>query len=206
MTVTATPTFDVFVSHSSRDREFAADVAGRLKFEGLQPFYDASIPLGQEISKAIWDALAECHAFIVIVSPDSTPDAMGMVELGAATAWNKPIFVLLNGPASSRIPEALGNYRVYPRNRLDEVLTQIRRNFEPITDDEREVLKETYRELNIPADRLSQSPLELQQLVESFNEKTKKQLSGTRLLSELLRLRKQAKLPHLSLKRRRTKP
>ena len=206
MTVTATPTFDVFVSHSSRDREFAADVAGRLKFEGLQPFYDASIPLGQEISKAIWDALAECHAFIVIVSPDSTPDAMGMVELGAATAWNKPIFVLLNGPASSRIPEALGNYRVYPRNRLDEVLTQIRRNFEPITDDEREVLKETYRELNIPADRLSQSPLELQQLVESFNEKTKKQLSGTRLLSELLRLRKQAKLPHLSFKRRRTKP
>lgn len=206
MTVTATPTFDVFVSHSSRDRDFAADVADRLKLEGLQPFYDASIPLGQEISKVIWDALAECHAFIVIVSPDSTPDAMGMVELGAAAAWNKPIFVLLNGPASSRIPEALGNYRVYPRNRLDEVLTQIRRNFEPITDDERGVLTETYRELSIPADRLSQSPLELQQLVEAFNLKTKKELSGTRLLSELLRMRKQAKLPHLSSKRRRTKP
>ncbi len=205
MTVTATPTFDVFVSHSSRDRDFAADVADRLKLEGLQPFYDASIPLGQEISKVIWDALAECHAFIVIVSPDSTPDAMGMVELGAAAAWNKPIFVLLNGPASSRIPEALGSYRVYPRNRLDEVLTQIRRNFEPITDDERGVLTETYRELSIPADRLSQSPLELQQLVEAFNLKTKKQLSGTRLLSELLRMRKQAKLPHLSSKRRRTK-
>ena len=203
---TATRTYDVFLSHSARDKDFAADVANRLQAEGLEPFYDASIQLGETVSQAIWDALAECHAFIVIVSSESSPDAMGMVELGAAAAWNKPIFVLLNGPASSRIPEALGNYRVYPRNRLDEVLTQIRRNFEPITDDEREVLKETYRELNIPADRLSQSPLELQQLVESFNEKTKKQLSGTRLLSELLRLRKQAKLPHLSLKRRRTKP
>lgn len=205
MTVTATPTFDVFVSHSSRDREFAADVADRLKSEGLQPFYDASIPLKQEVSEAIWDALAECHAFIVIVSPDSTPDAMGMVELGAATAWNKPIFVLLNGPASSRIPEALGSYQVYPRNRLDEVLTQIRRNFEPITDDERDVLVESYRELNVPADRLSQFPLELQKLAKAFNDKSQKQLSGTRLLSELLRMRKQAKLPNLSSKRRKSK-
>jgi nucleoside 2-deoxyribosyltransferase len=206
MTATATPTFDVFVSHSSRDREFAADVADRLRAEGLQPFHDASIPIGQEISKAIWDALAECHAFIVIVSPDSAPDAMGMVELGAAAAWNKPIFVLLNGPASTRVPEALVNYQVYPRNRIDEVLTQIRRNLEPITDDERHVLTETYRDLSIPADRLSQSPRELQQLVEVFNGKTNKQLSGTRLLSELLRMRKQSKLPRLSPTRRRTKP
>ncbi|MEJ7591836.1 MAG: toll/interleukin-1 receptor domain-containing protein [Planctomycetaceae bacterium] len=206
MTATTTPTFDVFVSHGSRDREFAADVVDRLQAEGLQPFHDASVPVGQEISNAIWDALAECHAFIVIVSPDSKPDAMGMVELGAAIAWNKPIFVLLNGPASSPLPEALKSYRVYPRNRLDEVLTQIRRNLEPITDDEREVLTETYRELGIPADRLSQSPRELQQLVETFNAKTKKQLSGTGLLSELLRMRKQAKLPRLETKRRSTKP
>lgn len=143
MTATATPTFDVFVSHSLRDRDFAADVADRLRAEGLQPFHDASVPIGQEISKVIWDALAECHAFLVIISPDSAPDAMGMIELGAATAWNKPIFVLLNGPASTRVPAALEAYQVYPRNRIDEVLTQIRRNVEPITDDERQVLMET---------------------------------------------------------------
>lgn len=65
---------------------------------------------------------------------------MGMVELGAATAWNKPIFVLLNGPASTRLPEALQSYQVFPPNRLDEVLTQIRRSLEPITDEERQVL------------------------------------------------------------------
>ncbi|TWU05035.1 toll/interleukin-1 receptor domain-containing protein [Stieleria varia] len=206
MTATATPTFDVFVSHSSRDRDFAADIADRLKAEGLQPFHDASVPVGQEISKAIWDALAECHAFIVIVSSDSTPDAMGMVELGAATAWNKPIFVLLNGPASTHVPEALGSYQVYPRNRIDEVLTQIRRNLEPIADDERQVLREIYRDLCIPVDRLSQSPRELQHLVEMFNRKTNKQLSGTRLLSELLRMRKQSKLPRLSPKRQRPEP
>jgi len=203
---TVNPTYDVFVSYSSRDRELAADVSDRLRAEGLQPFDDASVPAGKEMSKAIWDALAECHAFIVIVSSGSTPDAMGMVELGAATAWNKPIYVVLNGPPSSRLPEALQNYQAYPLNRIDEVLTQIRRNFEPITDEDRKALSETYQEVGESADQLSQSPRSLQRLVEQFNATTKKQLSGTRLLSELLRMRKQAKLPRLGTQRRMTQP
>ncbi len=201
---TATPTYDVFLSHSSRDREFAVDIAERLKADGLQPFYDASVPLGKEVSKAIWEALAECHAFIVIVSPDSTPDAMGMVELGAATAWHKPIFVILNGPASSRLPAALQTYQAFPRNRLDEALNQIRRNLEPFTDEDREKLAKIYSELNVSADRYGQSPQELQDLVKKFNARNKKQVSGTRLLSELLRMRKQSKLPRLSKPRRIT--
>ncbi len=201
--MTTTPqTFDVFLSHSSRDREFAADVAERLKAEGLQPFYDASVPLGQEISKAIWDALAECHAFIVIVSPESTPDAMGMIELGAATAWQKPIFVVMNGPASTRLPQSLQHYQAFPRNRVDEMLAQIRRGLEPFTDDDREVLQETYRDINVPADRFSQSPRELQKFVTEFNTRSKKQLSGSQVLSELLRMRKQSKLPRLTKQRR----
>jgi len=198
---TVTPTYDVFVSHSSRDRAFAADVADRLVAEGLQPFYDASVPIGEDVSKAIWDAIAECRAFIVIVSPDSTPDAMGMVELGAAIAWHKPIFVLLDGPASLRLPEALQQFQAYPRNRVDEVLAHIRQTFEPITDEDRELLAEIYSDIDVPADRLSQSPRELQELVNRFNAGTKKQLSGSRILSELLRMRKQAKLPRLRQKR-----
>jgi hypothetical protein len=199
---TATPTYDVFVSHSFRDREFAADVADRLAAEGLQPFYDASIPVGEDVSKAIWEALAECRAFIVIVSPDSPPDAMGMVELGAATAWHKPIFVLLNGPASSRLPEPLHQFPTYPRNRVDEVLAHIRQTFEPITDEDRELLADIYSDIEVPADRLSQSPRELQELVNRFNAGTKRQLSGSRILSELLRMRKQSKLPRLGTPRR----
>ncbi len=195
---TATPTYDVFLSHSSRDRDFAADIAQRLTADGLQPFYDGCVPIGKEISNAIWEALAECHAFIVIVSPETNVDAMGMVELGAATAWHKPIFVILNGPASSRLPEALKQYQVFPRNRLDEVLSQIRRNLEPLTNDDRDKLARIYQELNVPADRFSHSPRELQKLVDKFAGGSEKQVSGTRLLSELLRMRKQSKLPKLS--------
>lgn len=197
---TITPTYDVFVSHSLRDQDFADDVVKRIEAEGLQPFHDAAIPAGKEVSQEIWDALAESHAFIVIVSPESIPDAMGMVELGAATAWNKPIFVVLNGPASSQLPELLQNYQAYPRNRVDELLAQIRRNFEPISEEDREILVESYREFGVPTDQLGQSPRELQKLVKKFDKKTEKQFSGPRLLTELLRLRKQGKLPKLRFK------
>ena len=126
---------------------------------------------------------------------------MGMVELGAATAWNKPIFILLNGPASMRLPKALESYRAYPLNRVDEIFGKIRHNLEPISDDDRKVLAETYRGVNVPADQLSQSPRSLHQLVEEFNAKTQKHLSGDRLLSELLRMRKKAELPRLNRQR-----
>lgn len=202
---TVAPAYDVFISYGSRDREFAVDVAGRLAAEGLQPFYNALVPAGEDMSKAIWDALAECRAFIVIVSADSNPDAMGMVELGAATAWNKPIFVLLNGSTSIRLPEALQPFQAYPRNRVDEVLTRIRQTFEPITDEDRQLLAEIYGDINIPADRLSQSPRELQELIHRFNVGTRRQLSGSRIMSELFRLRKQSKLPRLGTQRRVTK-
>jgi hypothetical protein len=204
MTTLAT-TYDVFVSHGLPDRELAADIANRLTAEGMQAFYDARVPVGEEISKAIWDALAECHAFIVIISPESALDAMGMVELGAATAWNKPIYVVLNGPASLALPNTLKGYQVYPRNRIDEVLTQIRQNLEPISEKERGVLSEVYLAVGETADQLGQSPRLLKQLVKRFNETAKKQLSGTQLLSELLRMRKQSKLPKLDKRHRMTK-
>ncbi|MCA9162100.1 MAG: toll/interleukin-1 receptor domain-containing protein [Pirellulaceae bacterium] len=195
---TATLIYDVFISHGLHDKELAADVANRLQAAGLTPFHDASIREDEEVSQAIWDAIAECHAFIVIVSPNSMPDAMTMVELGAAAAWNKPILVLRNGPASMQLPDALRGYRAFPLSRLDEVLGQIRRGMEPISDDDRQVLAETYREFNVSADQLSQSPRSLQQLAEKFNTRSQKHLSGDRLLSELLRMRKHAKLPRLT--------
>lgn len=199
---TATRTIDVFLSHGLQDKDFAIDLAKRLQAEGLEPFYSTSAQLGDEGSQAIWDAIAECHAFIAIVSPGLYPEAMGLVELGAAAAWNKPIYVLLNGPSSMQVPKALQNYPVYPRNQIDEILGQIQRSLKPVSDDDRRVLAETYRDINIPADLLGQSPQFLRQLAEGFTAKTQKQLSGDRLLSELLRMRKRGALPRLSRQRR----
>jgi hypothetical protein len=192
---TASKTYDVFLSYKSSDRDLADEIAARLESAGLQPFFDVGLVPATDISAAIWDALAECRALIAIISVDSTPDAMGMVEIGAATAWNKPIYLVLNGPPSTRLPDALKPYPMYPRNRLDEVIQKIRTEFEPLTDDDREVLASTYKEFNVSADQLSQSAKPLRELTMRFNRRTNRQLSGERLLSELLRLRKKGVLP-----------
>lgn len=194
---TASKTYDVFLSHSSSDRELAAEIARRLESAGLQAFYDVNLAPVEDVSSAIWDALAECRALIAVISVDASPDAMGMVEIGAATAWNKPIYLVLNGPSSTRLPEALRSYNVFPRNRLDDVIQRIRTEFEPLTDDDRQVLADAYLDLNVSADQLSQSAKLLRELTTRFNRKTKKQLSGERLLSELLRLRKKGTLPRI---------
>ena len=195
--VTANKTCDVFVSHSLADHALAEDIAGRLEVAGLQPFYDVSLVPATEVSSAIWDALAECRALIAVVSEDAAPDAMGKVEIGAASAWNKPIYLLLAGPPSTRLPDALKPYRAYPRNRLDEVIQRIRTEFEPLTERDRKVLTDLYKDFNVSADQLGQSAKSLRDLTTQFNRKTNKHLSGERVLSELLRLRKRGALPRI---------
>lgn len=122
---------------------------------------------------------------------------MGIVEIGAADAWNKPVFLLINGPSSTKLPAPLRRYPVYPLSRLEEVIRIIRSGFDPLTDNERRVLADMYRDLGIPVNQLSESPTALRELVANFNRQTGKQYSGERLLSELLRMRKKSQLPRL---------
>jgi hypothetical protein len=104
------------------------------------------------------------------------------------------------------VPEFLQDHPIYPKNRLDEVLFQIRRTLDAMTDHDRQVLLEVYQEQALPVDELNQSPDDLQHFEETFQKRAHKHFAGTRLLSELLRLRKQGKLPPFEPGRRRTKP
>ena len=198
MTATINQTYDVFISHAARDQELAREIAERLESEGLASFHDGLIPPGADIGRTIWDALAESRALIAIISPDMLPQAMGLVEIGAAAAWNKPFYVIINGPSSTKLPNFLSNYPAYPLNRLEEVVRAIQSSFDPLTESEREILSEIYLNLGTPTDQLSQSPKALRELTSHFNKSTKKQYSGERLLSELIRLRKKGELPRLS--------
>src|SRR6266481_6261265 len=129
-------TFDVFISHAASDRNVASEVAASLESAGLEPFYAGSVGPSTDISEAIWQALAESRALIVIFSPDLPLNAMGMVEIGGAAAWNKPIFLLVKDPSGTKLPTALSAYPVYPISRLDEVIRAIRSGFAPLTREE----------------------------------------------------------------------
>lgn len=194
---TATTTWDVFLSHSFADNEVVNDIVDALEHAGLETFHYGELTPGQDMSSAIWDALAESRALIAVVTPDTPLNATGMVEIGAATAWNKPVYVVVNGSSSTQLPTPLKQYQAFPRNRINEIVGKIRHDFEPLSDDEKDALAGCYQELGVSADQLSQSPSDLRELVTKFHHKTHKHLSGERLLSELFRLRKKSKLPRL---------
>jgi hypothetical protein len=197
MTTAINKTCDVFISHAASESDVASEIAAGLESAGLATFYGGTLELGADISEAIWQALAESRALIAIISPGVPTHAMGMIEIGGAAAWNKPIFLLLNGPSSTTLPPALAKYPVYPMSRLDDLIRVIRSGFEPLNEDQRAVLAKVYQDLRIPADHLSSSPTGLRELTTRFNKITHKQFSGERLLSEILRMRKKGQLPRL---------
>jgi hypothetical protein len=187
---------DVFLSHASPDSAVAQKIVDRLQSAGLVTFSSGGLDPGKETSNGIWQALAESRALIALISPRPT-SAMGIVEIGAAAVWNKPIFLLLNGPSSTKLPSALSAYPVYPINRLEDVIQAIRSTLEPLTDKEQRVLKDIYREFCIPVDQLSLSPNVLHEMTKQFNKNAHKQFSEEKLLSEILRMRKKRQLPPL---------
>lgn len=197
MTATISQTYDVFISHAASDSDLASEIAESLESVGLETFHTGIMKPGTDIGEAIWQALAESRALIAIISPDVPTHAMGTVEIGAAVAWNKPVFLLINGPSSTKLPPSLSSYPVYPLARLEEVIQEIRTGFQPLTHDELTVLVDIYRDVGAPVDQLSQSPKALRELTTKFNRRTKRHYSGERLLSELLRMRKKSRLPRL---------
>jgi len=197
MTTTTKKACDVFISHTASDSAVARTIAVGLESAGLEPFYTGRVEPGTDISDVIWDALAESRALIAIISPDVPTHAMGLVEMGAAAAWNKPIFLLLNGPSSTKVPTAFAGYPVYPISRVEEVIQAIRSGFEPLTEEEQRILANIYQHLRIPADELSSSLTALRDITSQFNKTVHKAFSEERLLTEIFRMRKLGQLPRL---------
>src|ERR1041385_8708861 len=99
MATTSSKTYDVFISHGASDNAVAKEIADGFESAGVATFHAGTADGDEDIGQAIWDALAESRAIIVIISPETPPHAMGLVEIGAAAAWNKPIVIIINGPS-----------------------------------------------------------------------------------------------------------
>src|SRR6266498_122055 len=64
--------YDVFLSHSSTDRDFVRDLDRKLRAIGVATFFDErDIPWGANIPQAIEEALDKSRHLILVLSPDS---------------------------------------------------------------------------------------------------------------------------------------
>lgn len=118
------------------------------------------------------------------------------IELVAARAWNKPIFAILTDPATAQLPPAMAEIPLYTVGNIDDVIRAIKASGDELSDHDRSVLAELYFEAQTSVDNLALNLEDLHDWVKRFTTMTRKSVPGERLLSELLRMRKQGKLVH----------
>lgn len=191
-------TYDIFISYASTDTEVAAAVAAHLANEGFTVFVPhlmTSTVGFDSLVDTLWEALAESEALVAILSDESSGSSQGF-EIGAASAWHKPIYVV-SEVSSPRVPLMIHQYAVYPLSRLDDMARAIRAGRTPFTDDELGVLVRAYHVVGMPSDELSRAPDALNKLTQLFAKEAGRALSAEQLLREILRLRKSGKWPRL---------
>ena len=112
-------------------------------------------------------------------------------------AWHKPVYVVHTESGNVRLPEYLGEFPTYPVSRIDDLVQAIARGSKPLSEEELSVLLSVYAEMGMPTDKLLWKPAAVDDLARSFKQQCGTDISGERLVQELLRLRKRGLLPRL---------
>lgn len=126
--------FEVFLSHTSHDKEWASEFASALRDEGVSAWFDATdLQLGERWQDVIQDALRESCILVVIISPKSLKSPWLFFELGAAVAGGKKIIpVLTQDVDMSDIPGLLAQFQVLkessPRVAAQRVAATVKQN------------------------------------------------------------------------------
>jgi len=190
--------YDVFLSYPLTEKPVAELIERGLQEAGLDVFNPARVESGSSVQDVLWQALAESAAFVVVISREGVTSSSTAVELGAAMAWHKPIFVVSSGNGNTRLPAYLSGYPIYPLSRIEDVAQSIQRSMHALSEAEISLLQDAYHKCKIPTDKLLLEPASLDKLARTFNARSKVTYSGERLVQELLRLRKAGLLPRLN--------
>lgn len=193
---TAVSDYVVFLSSSVTEGQTASLVERALTEAGLGVVSAPKlVQAGENIQNRLWKAIAESDAVVVVIDPSRPLPSSTGVEVGAAMAWHKPIYVLLTEAGNAKLPANLGES--YPVARIDDLVQSLRRALKPLAREDQEVLAAVYSELGIPADRLLHQPAAIDELARGFQAHAGRQVAGERLVQELLRLRKSGRLPRV---------
>jgi hypothetical protein len=143
------------------------------------------------------EALAESNAVIILLTRSTLQSSNIAFEVGFAMAWNKPVYVLFEGVSEQEIPAYLRDFHLAMLSELGRVVEDIAASRKPLSDEDREVLAQVYQDTGIPTDQLLRQPHSLHELSARYNEISNSTVPAERLVQELIRLRKQGRLPRL---------
>jgi hypothetical protein len=200
--VTAVQTaIDVFLSYSVADRDAALLVTNALVGGGLSVSLNDP-PAGSNWQDSIWQSLTECDVFVVIINLERPHASNTFVEMGAAIAWRKPVFIVQASEKNQGIPVYFRDLPLFPLTRLDDLVVAIKRAVNKLPLEDRKLLLESYARLGVSTDQLLRDPEQVERLADEFASHASHPIAGERLVNELLRLRKTGDLPTLRSRKR----
>lgn len=196
---------DVFLAASHHDAGVAEVVRRSFEEAGLAVFSSATKELGSGFWGAVREEIAAARVFVALLTPSFVKSSQLPLELGGAWARELPIYLLLESLSSKEVPSYLKRYAVKaaPITKLAEVVASVARRAKPLSAAQREQLAGLYADLGVSSDQLAQQPDALEMLARKFNDAAASRMSAERVLQEVVRLRKQGKLPRLRPRRPR---
>lgn len=189
-------THDIFLSYPFGLGAQAETVAEAFEKAGLAVFAVPEAEPGQDVLQEMWQALAESWAVVALVKSKTISPAVA-IEIGAAAAWQKPIYILTERKVRQDVAVDISKYEVFLISQIDEVVDLISRSLSPLNEKQKDALKRAYQELGLPTDQLLMEPASIDRLNKMIWTQSKLRLSGERMMQELLRLRKTGKLPRV---------
>lgn len=124
------PDYLVFISHSSKDRwiarQMAAIIERKAKRYGVRTFLDeVDLEGGDRIPATIKANLHACQEFVILLSPHSITRQWVLVELGGAWTLDKRVMAIAYDLAAERIPDIIEHDKSYELNDFDRYVTEL---------------------------------------------------------------------------------
>lgn len=195
--IQAAELFDVFLSYGALEASVADQIERALQEAHITVFAPTKATAGAKNSDTIRQELARSDAVVVVLPSEGVMSANLGVEIGAAMAWQKPIFFIQTGNGRMQLPFDLKSWAVYPPTRIDDIIQKIKRGPIPLSQDDQEKLTQVYREMGMALDRILLDPSLQDDFISRFRKRSPSRVSGERLLHEAIRLRKRGILARL---------
>jgi hypothetical protein len=124
------PSYLVFISHSSKDRwvagQMAAIIERRAKRYGVRTFLDeVDLEGGDRIKEKIKANLHACAEFVILLSPSSVTRQWVLAEHGGAWALDKRIMAITYDLAAEQIPDIIEHDKSYELNDFDRYVGEL---------------------------------------------------------------------------------
>lgn len=120
----------VFISHSTKDRWIARQIANLLEERGrkygVKTFLDErDIAVGDSIPETIRENIQQCGEFVVLLSKNSIGRPWVLIEISAAWGHSKRIVAVIDKVTPEEMPEIMLPYKAIDLNNLDEYIKQM---------------------------------------------------------------------------------